>query len=577
MEKTKADGPRVTNSNVRKVIRLWVAFNFFIAPIRDGLNPFVSVYLVAVVGLNPGIAGLIWFVRDLALMISQVPFGFLFDHTSNKKFFIFLCTTVCTFTPLIIIWSTNVPILMVKTILEGLASSGLAVSKGPFTLGISGHDLFAATSKNTEVAEHAGAFVAALVAGCVAYALYPAVELLFYVIALFGFIACICILLMPTNSTPGKDGSTFIIVDDDLARNSDKTTVKEKEVEIDVDEFHDDTNPNKHGLAKDEGPISTWKTISTDKNISFFALAIFFFHLGNAAILPLLGQVLALDSGRAGIPYTAANIVTAQISSIGAAYALDYYVAKGVRINTPILIGFGSQALRIGIILVLSYLWPNEYALVATQLLDGLGAGVNGLGIVLITNLLTKGKNNFGVVFSIINICHFTGAALSNLISGFIVTATSYEIGFISLLCPILLSLILIILLEVPSDWDKSAEEVDPSIDATVDPSIDAKNEVFSDFKRSRRSSIGNSMRPSILSSSIDWSVQIDQPERRRSSIAVSTIERKPLNETPGKGRRSSAVFDIKPEIVLTQATKGRRMSSILIKYEQEADLRNTF
>eukprot|EP00593_Proboscia_inermis_P014870 CAMPEP_0171305082 /NCGR_PEP_ID=MMETSP0816-20121228/14871_1 /TAXON_ID=420281 /ORGANISM="Proboscia inermis, Strain CCAP1064/1" /LENGTH=138 /DNA_ID=CAMNT_0011785629 /DNA_START=15 /DNA_END=431 /DNA_ORIENTATION=+ len=135
---------------------------------------------------------------------------------------------------------------------------------------------------------------------------------------------------------------------------------------------------------------------------------------------------------------------------------MDKLMKKGVRINIPILIGFGSQALRIGIILALTYTWSNPYALVATQLLDGIGAGVNGLAIMQLTKLLTNGTNNFGLAFSAINFCGFLGGALSNLISGLIVTATSYEIGFVWLLCPIMASLFFINLVAVPgSDHSK--------------------------------------------------------------------------------------------------------------------------
>mmetsp|Transcript_39192 Transcript_39192/g.47137 ORF Transcript_39192/g.47137 Transcript_39192/m.47137 type:complete len:574 (-) Transcript_39192:96-1817(-) len=573
MEQFKIDNTRENDTNVRRVIHLWSAYNFFIAPIRDGLNPFVSVYLVTVAGLSPGIAGLIWFIRDLSLMISQIPFGFLFDYTAKKKHVVFLCTTLCTFVPLAIIWSTNVPILIIKTILEGVASSGLQVSKGPFTLGISGHEMFDVVSKNTEIAEHLGAFFASLGAGFVAYALFPNVELLFYVIAFFGLTACMCILLMPTRSTPDKDGSTFIIVDDDLARNSNNTDVENHDTKSSVkdhgkttdEEFHN-PSPSKQNVVKDERAISTWKTISTDKNILLFAASIFLFHLGNAAILPLLGQAIALNSGRAGIPFTAANIVTAQVSSIVAAYAMDYFVNTGVRINIPILIGFGSQALRIGIILILSYVWPNQYALVATQLLDGLGAGVNGLAILQVTKLLTSGTSKFGVVYSFIHFFGSCGGALSNLLSGFIVEATSYETGFIFLLCPIVVSLILINLLEVQADLKQFAEEVDSNIDITIESDDDDK--ITSQTRRrvsyldfAMQSSNMNSYRSSINANSMNMPLNMpaQSPQgKRRSSIQVAEVCR----------RSSSVYLGVSPEIKFTRPTMGRRLSSVIMKYD---------
>jgi len=270
-----ADNPRTTDTNVRKVIRLWLAFNFFIAPIKDGLNPFVSVYLVTCAGLTPGVAGLIWFLRDIAMMCAQFPMGALVDYSTNKKGLILICTFMCTFAPLTIIFTNNVPILIVKTIIEGFASSGLAVLKGPFTLGIAGHEMFDETSKCTEVAEHTGAFFASLIAGSVAYAFYPNVELLFYVIGMFGVFAHLCILLMPAYSNVRKDGTKFLIVDDDLARNADKC---DENTAVDVN--------------TKQGSDSIWNTILGDKNLVYFAFGIFLFHLGNASVLPLLGESL---------------------------------------------------------------------------------------------------------------------------------------------------------------------------------------------------------------------------------------------------------------------------------------------
>jgi len=631
------DNPRATNSNVRKVIRLWFAFNFFVAPIRDGLNPFISVYLVTVAGLSPGIAGLIWFIRDMAMFFSQVPFGVLVDSSANKKCIIFLCTSVCIFTPMAIIWSNNVPILIVKTILEGIASSGLAVVKGPFTLGISGHELFHTTTKYTEIAEHTGAFFSALLAGCVAYVFFHKAALLFSVIGVFGFLACVCILLMPTHSTPSKDGSFFIIVNNDLARNSEdfhETTVEDNESndnELKNDQSRlttvEDNESNNDGLARNykesneitirdnesndnafkddifednvkaiednekftEGneskneelengePISIWKIMS-DRNIAYFALGIFFFHLGNAAILPLLGQAIALKSGRAGIPYTAANIVVAQISSVGAAYMMDYAMTKGVQVNTPIQVGFGSQALRIGIIITLTSFWPNPYALVATQLLDGIGAGVNGMATMQITMVLTKGTNKFGLIFSIVNLCGFCGGALSNLISGFIVTATSYRIGFVFLLCPIALSMVFICLLEVQSNPDQCADKekdqkeipLSTASDVELDPEdteagiqIISQNSLLSSVlmstilpEQTRRSSIN-------VASMYRASIVLPQAERR-ASINAASVSRK---------RRSSISnilgnYSESREITFNQVTNGRRLSSVEMKYE---------
>ena len=77
--------------------------------------------------------------------------------------------------------------------------------------------------------------------------------------------------------------------------------------------------------------------------------------------------------------------------------------------------------------------WPNNYALVAMQLFDGIGAGTFGLSLVCLTKTLTKGTGRFSFTLGFIITINMVGGALSNLIGGYIVNLSSYIWGFISL------------------------------------------------------------------------------------------------------------------------------------------------
>ena len=91
---------------------------------------------------------------------------------------------------------------------------------------------------------------------------------------------------------------------------------------------------------------------------------------------------------------------------------------------------------RIGLILTFLYFWPNSYALMATQILDGIGAGVNGLAIMKVTKTLTEGTNHFGLYFGIVNTFFLVGASTSNVIAGYIADAFGYKVAFTFLLLP---------------------------------------------------------------------------------------------------------------------------------------------
>ena len=77
--------------------------------------------------------------------------------------------------------------------------------------------------------------------------------------------------------------------------------------------------------------------------------------------------------------------------------------------------------------------WRNKYALLAMQLFDGIGVGTFGLSLVCLTKTLTKGTGRFSFTLGFIITTHIVGAALSNLIGGYIVNLSSYIWGFISL------------------------------------------------------------------------------------------------------------------------------------------------
>ena len=67
------------------------------------------------------------------------------------------------------------------------------------------------------------------------------------------------------------------------------------------------------------------------------------------------------------------------------------------------------------------------------QLLDGIGAGIFGVVGVLVIADLTRGTGRFNLVQGALATATGIGAALSNLITGFVVKARGYNAGFLTL------------------------------------------------------------------------------------------------------------------------------------------------
>ncbi|MGO8855820.1 MAG: MFS transporter [Steroidobacteraceae bacterium] len=94
-----------------------------------------------------------------------------------------------------------------------------------------------------------------------------------------------------------------------------------------------------------------------------------------------------------------------------------------------LLIAFGVLPIRA----VLYTLTSNTVALVAIQILDGVGAGIFGVVSVVVIADLTQGSGRFNITLGAIGTAVGIGAALSQTIAGTIVHHFSFNAGFLFL------------------------------------------------------------------------------------------------------------------------------------------------
>lgn len=76
---------------------------------------------------------------------------------------------------------------------------------------------------------------------------------------------------------------------------------------------------------------------------------------------------------------------------------------------------------------------PNEYAVTATQVFDGLGAGIYDTIMPLVIKTLVHGTGRFGFTYGFIITCWRLGHGLSLLLGEAIVQTSSYEAAFFTL------------------------------------------------------------------------------------------------------------------------------------------------
>jgi Major Facilitator Superfamily len=261
------------------------------------------------------------------------------------------------------------------------------------TLGIVGPKAFARRVGRNE-AFNAGNAVAATLAGGAAYFFGPIV--VFWLLAAMAVASVAATLSIPADA-----------IDDHVARGLDDTTERG---------------------AGDGGKPSGFQVLLTCKPLLIFAGATVLFHFANAAMLPLVGQKLALVNRELGTTLMSVCIVAAQMVMVPVAMLVgrkaDIWGRKPIFATALAVL-----ALR-GALYALS---DNPYWLVSVQLLDGVGAGIFGALFPLVVADLTRGTGHFNVSQGAIATAAGLGGALSAAAAGFIVVGAGYSAAFLFL------------------------------------------------------------------------------------------------------------------------------------------------
>ncbi len=159
-----------------------------------------------------------------------------------------------------------------------------------------------------------------------------------------------------------------------------------------------------------------------------FALCVLLFHLSNAAMLPLVGQKLALQDRNLGTSLMSACIAAAQLVMVPVAMLV------GARADRWGHKQFFLAALAIlpirGALYTLS---DNAAWLVGVQLLDGIGAGIFGAIYPVIVADLMRNTGRFNLAQGVIITALGIGAALSTALAGLVVVKAGYSAAFLTL------------------------------------------------------------------------------------------------------------------------------------------------
>jgi len=370
------------------------AANFFLADVRDGLGPYLAVYLLTEQKWDEASIGVVMSIATIAGILAQTPAGALVDATRAKRLVMVLAAIAVTVASLLLpVMSGFWPV----AISQGIAHAAGVVfppAIAAVSLGVMGHRAFTARIGRNETFNHAGNAVAAIVAGGAAYALGPSA--VFYLMAVMSLGSIASVLAIPERT-----------IDHDLARG-----LHEHEGKNDTADEH----PSGLGILLACRPLL------------IFALCVALFHLSNAAMLPLVGQKLALQDKNLGTSLMSACIAAAQIVMVPMA------MLTGRKADRWGHKRFFLAALAILPLRAVLYTFSDAKTwLVAVQLLDGIGAGIFGAIMPVIVGDLMRNTGRFNVAQGAVITAQSIGAALSTALAGIVVVHAGYSTAFLAL------------------------------------------------------------------------------------------------------------------------------------------------
>jgi predicted MFS family arabinose efflux permease len=172
---------------------------------------------------------------------------------------------------------------------------------------------------------------------------------------------------------------------------------------------------------------SAWLLFRDRPLVLFLACAVMF-HFANAAMLPLLGEMLAKGRGRSSMLFMSACVIVTQfVVTLISSWSGRKAGSWGRK--PLLLIAFGVLPVR-GLLYTLT---SKTGLLVAIQIMDGIGAGIFGVVSVLVIADLTRGTGRFNLTLGAITTAVGIGASLSQFIAGAIVHNLGFQAGFLFL------------------------------------------------------------------------------------------------------------------------------------------------
>ena len=372
----------------RRTLRGLDWLNFLLADVQTGVGPFLAIYLAGYKWDEERV-GLALTVGGIAGILTQTPAGALVDFLRSKRALVAVAVAALAAGALVIALLPSFWPVMGAQVLIGGTSSVFIPAICAISLGVVGRAAFDIRQGRNQTFNSAGNVTAAVSMGLLGY-LVSNRSIFFFVVALALPTILVLLLIRPSE------------IDYELARGAND--------------------------GEQAGKAASVRVLFRDRPLILFLVCAVMFHFANAAMLPLLGELLDKGQGRSSMLFMSACVVTTQfVITLIASWSGRKAGTWGRK--PLLLIAFGVLTIR-GVLYTLT---SKTALLVAIQVMDGVGAGIFGVVSVLVIADLTRGTGRFNLTLGAISTAVGIGAALSQVIAGGIVHHVGYRAGFLFL------------------------------------------------------------------------------------------------------------------------------------------------
>lgn len=341
------------------------AFNALVASIQTGFGPFVAVYLASEAWTQRDI-GVMLSIGTITGMIFQLPGGAAVDALRNKRLAALVSCMAVAVAALLLILVPSRPGVLAAEILHGFASCMLGPAIAAVSLHLVGRaGLGERLGRNGRWAA-IGSAAAAAVMGASGSAFGEA--------SVFWLTAALML--------PAAIALHFVRL------------------------------PGDHPEPPPKQKTAAWRMI-LDPKLLVFALAVLLFTVGNAAILPQVGESLTRQIGSRASLVIAACIVVPQVL-VAFLSPTAGRLADRLGRRPVLIVAFAALPLRAVLLSVIHEPW----AIVLIQLLDGLSGAGLGVLIPLVAADLTRGTGRFTLCMGAIGLAAGIGGTISTTLGG---------------------------------------------------------------------------------------------------------------------------------------------------------------